>query len=286
LETVDTIVVASGREIGVHDFGPATAAPVLWCHGGPGSRWEPMWLRAEAATAGLRLVGIDRPGYGRSTPRPGRTIVDGVGDVLGVADALGIERFTVVGVSTGGAYALATAALAPDRVLGVLAVGAVTDMAWGPGRATMHGPQVQAIWDAPDRDAALAAATDAYGEGFSKLLGGGMAGVLVESDATLFSDPAWMGPAMEGFPAMSTFGLQGYVDDRIADGRGWLGFDPSTISCPVTVLHGDEDQLVAVIQAEHTARIVLGAELVVVPGAGHFSIERHVVSELTRLLGR
>ena len=76
---------------------------------------------------------MDRPGYGLSDPQPGRTIVDGVADLLAVADHLDIDTFLTVGVSTGGAYALAAAAIAPSRVRGVVACGAVTDMAHAPG---------------------------------------------------------------------------------------------------------------------------------------------------------
>ncbi len=80
------------------------------------------------------MIGIDRPGYGLSTPLPGRSIADWVPDGIAVADHLGIDRFVAVGVSTGGAYALALAALHPDRVLGVLACCALTDMQWEEGR--------------------------------------------------------------------------------------------------------------------------------------------------------
>ena len=79
----------------------------------------------------------------------------------------------------------------------------MTDMAWQPARATMHGPQVQDVWDAPTCDAAIAAAREAYGEDGNKLLNGGMNKVLAPSDAALFRDPAWMKPAMVGFPASS-----------------------------------------------------------------------------------
>jgi pimeloyl-ACP methyl ester carboxylesterase len=247
---------------------------------------EPLWLREEAVAAGLRIVGVDRPGYGLSTPRPGRSIADGVADLLAVADHLAIDQFVTVGVSTGGAYALATAALAPDRVLGVVACCAVTDMAFQPARATMHGPQVHAVWDAPTRDAAIAAASEAYGDDGNKLLNGGMNPVLAASDAALFADAAWMRAAMEGFPSMFAHGPQGYADDRIADGPGWTTFDVRDITCPVTVLHGDEDRLCVPIHAEHTAAIVPDAQLVMIPDAGHFSIERHVIPEIRRLLDR
>src|SRR5262245_4001721 len=68
------LTMADGRAVGVADYGAAGDMPVIWCHGGPGCRLEPACSAEAASRAGLRLVGIDRPGYGRSTPQPGRTI--------------------------------------------------------------------------------------------------------------------------------------------------------------------------------------------------------------------
>jgi pimeloyl-ACP methyl ester carboxylesterase len=103
-------------------------------------------------------------------------------------------------------------------------------------------------------------------------------------DKEIFADPVWMKAAMTGFAQMFTHGLEGYADDRIADGSGWVDFDVARIVCPVSVLHGTADRMVDVIHARHTANIVPGAELVVVEGHGHFSIERLIISELVRLL--
>src|SRR5215831_2820481 len=116
-----TLTVADGRTVGFVDYGPSNGAAVLWCHGGPGSRIEPAALAPVAASAGFRVIGIDRPGYGKSTPKPGRSIADWVPDGLAVADVLGIDAFIAVGCSTGGAYALALAARAPQRVRAVVA---------------------------------------------------------------------------------------------------------------------------------------------------------------------
>ena len=146
-----------------------------------------------------------------------------------------------VGVSTGGAYALAVAALVPDRVLGVVACCSVTDMRHGPARSIMSHAHTHALWDAPDRDAAIAAGVEAHGVDGVKMLNGGMSPVLAPSDVAVFQDAAWMKDAMNAFPAMFTHGAEGYADDRIADGVGWSAFDVGAIRCPVTVLHGGSD---------------------------------------------
>jgi pimeloyl-ACP methyl ester carboxylesterase len=281
-----TIRLADGRTVGYADYGSAAATAVLWCHGGPGSRAEPAHLAPQAVRAGLRIIGIDRPGYGLSAPRPGRTIADWVPDALAVAGHLAIDQFVTVGTSTGGAYALALAALAPDRVRGVVACCSMTDTRWPEGRATMSRPHTHAVWDAPDRAAALAAAIDAHGENGSKMRGDGMAAGLASSDLELFRDPGWMREATAAFRAMFAQGLEGFTDDRLADGPGWVSFDVTTIRCPVTVLHGRSDRIVNVIHAYHTAELIAGAELLVFGDLGHFSITTEVVPAIGSLLQR
>ncbi|MGK0401298.1 MAG: pimeloyl-ACP methyl ester carboxylesterase, partial [Candidatus Azotimanducaceae bacterium] len=76
------------RTISFADYGQASGKAVLCCHGGPGSRLEPKMISEQAAAAGFRLIGIDRPGYGKSTPLPGRSICDWTEDALAVADHL------------------------------------------------------------------------------------------------------------------------------------------------------------------------------------------------------
>jgi pimeloyl-ACP methyl ester carboxylesterase len=279
-----TIRLADGRAVGYADYGSPAQTAVLWCHGGPGSRVEPAYLASPARESGLRLVGIDRPGYGQSTPRPGRSIAGWAPDALAVADELGIGQFAAVGTSTGGAYALALAALAQDRVLGVVACCSMTDTRWPEGRATMSQVHTHAVWDAPDRAAALAAAVDAHGENGSKLRADGMAPALAPSDRALFRDPGWAQYAAVAFRAMFAQGLEGYTDDRLADGCGWVSFDISAIRCPVIVLHGRSDRIVDVIHAQHTADLISGAALLVVDDLGHFSITAEVIPAVRRLL--
>ena len=82
---------------------------------------------------------------------------------------------------------------------------------------------------------------------------------------------------MAALPEMFAHGVAGYTDDRLADGGGWTTFNVDDITCPVIVLHGGSDVIVDPIHARHTAKIVANAELRIVPGGGHFSIEDHIV---------
>ena len=277
----EVLALHDGRTIGYADHGAPGQTAVLWCHGGPGSRLEPQAIAPAATAAGFRLIGIDRPGYGRSTPQPGRSIGGWVGDGLAVADQLGLERFLTVGASTGGAYALALAAAAPERVLGVVACCALTDMRWAAGKAMMAA--TLEIWAAPDRATALRVAEDQFGADGSKMLSqvGDMG--LPPSDQALFSDPTALAGFVGAFPAMFAHGPQGYADDRLADGPGWGSFDVAALRCPVIVLHGGSDSIVPVAHAHHTAALVPGAKLRIVDELGHFSIVGAVLDALAEL---
>ena len=281
-----TLEVADGQAIGYATFGRSGGVPVVWCHGGPGSRLEPALLDDAAEAAGLTLIGIDRPGYGLSTPNPGRTIAGWVPDALAVADHLLLDRFYTVAVSTGGAYALALAALAPARVLGVVACCAMTDMRDGPARSKMGAGICHALWDAPDRAAATAAAVAMFGEDGRQLLQSEIAQGFGPSDLALFEDPTYLAASATGFPAMFAWGVQGYTDDRLADGPGWKTFDVAEVVCPVTVLHGDADGVVDVIHARHTVSILPNARLALHPALGHLSIMAAIVPTLEEMLRR
>ena len=116
----DVVTADDGRRVGYLARGPQDGRPVAYFHGAPGSRREQHVLPDHVLERfGVRVVSVDRAGYGRSDPldggRPAR-----VQDVLTVCDALGIERFPVLAVSSGGSYALTLAATAPERVTRVV----------------------------------------------------------------------------------------------------------------------------------------------------------------------
>ncbi len=243
---------------------------------------------AAAADAGFRLIGMDRPGYGHATPLPGRSIGDWVADALSIADHLGLDRFFVQGTSTGGSYALAIASVVPERVLGVLVCCGMTDMRWANEDPDARMEGALTIWNAPNRDAAIAVATEQFGATGEKMLE-------FDPDAPPALSPpdmvAIMNPDfLTNDPGNTSFaqGVVGYADDRIADGpaNGWSSFDVSKVTCPVSVIHGEQDWVVPIAHARHTASIVKNAALRTYPEHGHLSIAGESVPALTALRAR
>jgi pimeloyl-ACP methyl ester carboxylesterase len=276
-----TITTRDGRTVGFADYGTPDQTAVLWCHGGPGSRLEPSYVAGAAAQAGLRLIGIDRPGYGQSSPQPGRTIGGWAVDAIAVVDHLGIDQFAVIGVSTGGAYALALAACS-SRVIGAVACCAVSDMRWVEGKVMTVS--CHPVWTARDRDEALAITTALFGEHGEKVLPPHGPVFADPPDTRLSASPEFLAWWAGVVPDMFTHGAAGFADDRLADGGGWDSFDVACIRCPVTVLHGSADGLVPVATARHTAAIVPGAALRIVDGLGHMTILTRVVEVTCELL--
>ena len=273
------------RVVGFAEFGDPSGTPVITCHGGPGSRLSPRRNAAEAAAAGFRLIGIDRPGYGESSPFPGRSIADWTNDALAVADYLELKNFFVEGTSTGGSYSLATASLAPDRVLGVLVCCGMTDISWANEVAEARMEGALAIWQSADRDAAIAIAVEQFGQyGEKRFIPNPDAPFrLSPPDIEVARDPAYLNLDPDNTPFKQ--GVVGYADDRIADGpaKGWSSFDIANINCPVTVIHGEQDWVVPIAHAHHTASIIGNSELKTLPQHGHLSIGSESIRTLKEL---
>ena len=127
-----TFELADGRRLGWAEYGDPAGAPIVFLHGTPGSRL----FRPSSGLAGVRLITIDRPGYGESSPAR-QPMLLGVADAVGALTAsFGIDSFGVVGFSGGTPYALACGVRLGRRV-GAIAVAGMT----GPDRelGTVHG---------------------------------------------------------------------------------------------------------------------------------------------------
>ncbi|KAI3329184.1 alpha/beta-hydrolase [Xylariaceae sp. AK1471] len=118
-----TLALPDGRILGYAQYGLLTGPAVFYLHGLPGSRMEGALFDAPAITPQARIIAVDRPGYGLSSPQPDRTILDHAKDVEYLARYLNLDSYAVVGISGGGPYALACAAALPaDRLKAVLII--------------------------------------------------------------------------------------------------------------------------------------------------------------------
>lgn len=114
--TDSTIRLRDGRRLQSMEVGKIDGSPIFHFHGNGSSRLEVLTVASSAESLGVRLIGLDRPGIGRSDAKAGYRILDWPDDVVEVADQLGIERFAVEGLSGGGPYALACAYKIPHRL--------------------------------------------------------------------------------------------------------------------------------------------------------------------------
>jgi pimeloyl-ACP methyl ester carboxylesterase len=125
IQTNNTITLSDGRRLGYAEYGDPNGKAVFLFHGNPGSRLGWMPLEGNRYPSGIRIIAPDRPGFGLSDFKPGRTHLDWPDDVVGLADTLGIERFAVAGVSGGGPHVLVCAWKIPERLtaVGVVSTG-------------------------------------------------------------------------------------------------------------------------------------------------------------------
>ena len=124
-----TVILPDGRLLGYAEYGDPSGAPIFGFHGTPGSRLMFSLAHPAALDLGIRLIAPERPGFGISTYQRGRTLASYAIDIADFADALGIGQFAVAGVSGGGPYAAACAALLPGRVSALGLVSPVGPMA-------------------------------------------------------------------------------------------------------------------------------------------------------------
>ncbi|GIJ79834.1 Pimeloyl-ACP methyl ester carboxylesterase [Micromonospora phaseoli] len=254
--------------------GNPDGVPVFLLHGTPGSRSGPKPRSSVLYRYGIRLISYDRPGYGGSTPRPGRTVADAAEDIATIARHLGIYRFSVVGRSGGGPHALACAALLPDAVartavLVGFAKPDAADLEWFSG---MAGSNVRDFAAASHDRLLLVERLKEQAERTRRdpesLL------TQLETDMTwpdrrVVRDLAIRRLIAQAYREALRSGPQGWIDDVLALRQDW-GFNLSAIGGPVRLWHGEQDNFAPVSHTMWLARQIRTAEVQVQPGAAHF----------------
>jgi pimeloyl-ACP methyl ester carboxylesterase len=265
----------------VLERGDPDGTPLLFHNGTPNSRlmYEPQVRLAERQ--GIRLISYDRPGYGGSTPQPGRAVADCAQDVRAIVAGLGIERLAVSGISGGGPHALACAALLPDLVpaVAVLASSAPwgadgLDYFAGMGDLNVEDTRLfledQAAARAKceqDRLEELEVSAEQLHEALKTLLSPADAAALTGELAQYIVDCNRSGLAP---------GAEGWWEDDVAFMQPW-GFELGSIRTPVLLYHGRQDRFVPFGHGEWLAAQIPGVEAVLSDEDGHLTlIERHL----------
>ena len=265
------ITLRDGRTVHAYDAGGVGSGPapkddlvVFWHHGTPQLGAPPQPLLDAARHHGIRLVSHDRPGYAGSTRQPGRTVASVAGDVSEIADALGIDRFAVMGHSGGGPHALACAALLTERVVGAVCMSGLAPinadgLGWIDGMVPPTAAELEAAMKGPAALESFLASTEFDESVFTSADHAALAG-------------SWSSVGVSAEQAVSR-GLGGMVDDDLAYVRPW-GVDIGRIRAPVLFVHGSDDRMVPPSHSRWLAGHAVAAEteLWLRTGDGHVSV--------------
>jgi pimeloyl-ACP methyl ester carboxylesterase len=283
-----------GRDLEVLVSGPSDALALVHHTGTPSGPVLDRWAADAAAANDLRLVMYGRPGYGRSTRRPGRTVASAAADTALVLDHLGAGPFVTMGHSGGGPHALACAALLPDRCFAAASVAGIAPWrADGLDVLAGMGPEnVEEFSLAAAGSEALTPFLDAQVDGLRAVDGPGVAaalgGLVPDVDRAALSGELGEHLAASFHRAVEQ-GSAGWHDDDLAFVAPW-GFDLADIRVPVSIWQGSQDLMVPFAHGEWLAAHVPAATAHLLDGHGHLSLTKEhvpaIVAELAETARR
>ena len=280
-------VVRTARQtnVGIYEYGDPDGRTVFALHGTPACGAGFDWTDAPARERGLRVIAPDRPGIGHSDPIAMTAVAD-YGPELGLlADALGIERFSLLGYSGGGPYALAAAHALADRVDAVEIVASGGEIgAWATFKElarsdrqltwlSLHTPAVARV---VLRIAELGARTA------PKVALRSAATEMSESDQQVLRELGTPSEALALFTQALARSSAGVVTDYALIARPWnipLGEITHAVHC----WHGTADTLVPLAHTEALMQRLPNAQLTTWPGAGHLGLITHVAEVLDHI---
>jgi pimeloyl-ACP methyl ester carboxylesterase len=279
-----SVTLPDGRELAYEEYGDPGGEPVLSFHGGLSSRLDAAPAHQAALDLGVRLLSPDRPGIGLSTFQPGRRLLDWPADVAALADALGIDRFAVMGWSCGGPYAAVCGARMSDRVTAVgLLSSAVPLELVGTTKGLARDDRLLLFlvrWT-PRLAAALLRIT--IGQATERRLYREIRRSFPAVDRAALEERGSIVDAVAFVKESMRQGAQGCLQDYRVFGSPW-GFDLSEVTVPVQIWEGEEDNTGPPEYRELLLRHLPRAQLCLVPGEGHLSLLQHQAPAILSLL--
>ena len=285
-----SVAVRDDRRLSFAEYGTPRGEALVWMHGTPGARRQiPLEARALAEQRGLRIIGVDRPGIGSSTPHLYPDILDWTADLELLLDALAVDTVRMIGLSGGGPYALAAGAALPHRVHGVGVLGGVAPTC-GPDAAPGGVVQLACRLAPLLRTARvpLGVALTAAIRLVRPLAGPGLdlyAMVQPPGDKNLLSRPEFKAMFLDDLLNGSRFQTSAPLNDLVLFTQDW-GFRPADVAVPVRWWHGDEDHIVPIEHGRHVVDRLPDASLTPVAGESHLGglgIAEEVIDTLMSL---
>ena len=276
---------AAARTVGVYEYGDPEGRPVFALHGTPACGAGFDWTDAPARERGLRVIAPDRPGIGHSDPVPMTAVAD-YGPELGLlADALGIERFSVLGYSGGGPYALAAAYRLGDRIDAVeIAAGAGEIGAWATMNELARSDR-QLTWlslHVPAVARAVLRIADVGARAAPRIALRSAATEMSASDRQVLRELGSPQEALALFTQALTRSSAGVVTDYALLARPWnipIGEITSAVHC----WQGSADTLVPPAHTDALVRRLPNAQLTTWPGEGHLALITHIADVLDHI---
>jgi pimeloyl-ACP methyl ester carboxylesterase len=264
--------LADGRRIGYAEFGDPNGATVLAFHGTPGSRLMFALTDPAARARGLRIIAPERPGYGLSDFRRRTSLAQTADDITAFADALGLDRLAMIGVSGGGPFAVAAAASMPDRtvLLGLISpVGPIADCHGRIRMSRQHRLIFTRIGRSPPAIASFfwslrSLVRFAPGVAYRALMQR-----VPRSDRVVLA----RAEVKANLQAALREGLRPGIDGARQDLRlfcGAWGLALDDIDAPTIVWQGSDDPIVPPGAAYHLAERLPNCRLDVIQGGGHY----------------
>ncbi|SPM41347.1 Lysophospholipase, alpha-beta hydrolase superfamily [Mycobacterium numidiamassiliense] len=267
------VAVGEDRQIGFAEFGDPQGRAVFWLHGTPGARRQiPTEARLYAKQHGIRLIGLDRPGTGSSSPHLYENIAASADDLRTIADILGIDKMAVIGLSGGGPYALAAAAAMPERVVAAGILGGVAPFLGDEGITSglmnlgkRAAPLLRLGGDPLRIGASLMVRAIRPFANTALFL---YAAISPEGDRRLLTRPEFGAMFLDDLLNGSRKQLAAPFNDVVLFTRDW-GFRLDEVKVPVRWWHGDSDHIVPFAHGQHAVALLPDAELIVLPGESH-----------------
>jgi len=283
----ETLRLEDGRLLGYAVYGDPEGWPIFYFHGFPGSRLEAQLADRVAARMGIRLIALDRPGFGLSDFKPRRTIFEWPDDVVKIADALRINRFATIGVSGGGPYAAACALKIPQRLTAVAIVCGLgpLDTPNGTDRMVRTNHLIFFLgrrlpWLAKISLWRIAYQVRRNPEGTLRR----MIVALPDPDKAVLARPEVKTAMKDNVVEAFRGGSRGAACELLLYTRPW-GFLLEDIATRVNLWHGEQDVSVPPPMGQYQARTIPNCRAIFYPGEGHFSLViNHMEEVLSGLL--